>query len=287
MTIYTGVADVNGDFTVPFSSAYTSGEKITVTAEKDRALKTIELHAPSEPVAPVADGCLTITGKMYPNIENTKLSITKDFNTTLYAYNFPNPDADALWRRIETVELGEGIESIKAVFINWTSLKNIKLPESLTTISDSFTFLNCKLDKLTIPKNLVNITDIQLHNGNGELTTFNNVQVLEYLSSRIITANLFKFVDSTWNSLREITFGPDVASIQGGSFNRCPNLRLIKCLRSTPPAIASNTFTYGTNGNTNPIGLHPDCVIEVPAASLAAYQTAANWSAYASRMIGV
>ena len=38
-----GVADLNGDFTVPFSSNYTSGQKITVTAEKDSATKTIEL----------------------------------------------------------------------------------------------------------------------------------------------------------------------------------------------------------------------------------------------------
>lgn len=47
MATYTTIADANGDFTVPFSLNYTSGEKITVTAEKDEATKSIELYAPS------------------------------------------------------------------------------------------------------------------------------------------------------------------------------------------------------------------------------------------------
>lgn len=47
MTTYTGVADSNGDFIIPFSQNYTGGQKVIVTAEKDGAEKSIELHAPS------------------------------------------------------------------------------------------------------------------------------------------------------------------------------------------------------------------------------------------------
>lgn len=287
MPTFTAVADSNGDFIVPFSAAYTSGQKVTVTAEKDAAIKTIELFAPSEPVAPIAEGALVLEGVMYPTISNTKLLITKDFNTVLNTVNFPNPDANALWRRIQSVEVGEGITSMQAVFRNWTNLKNIILPESLLSITESFTFLGCNIEKLVIPAATVNIEDIQLQNGNGDAAIFSNVIELEYYSSKTITSNLFKFVDSTWLSLQRLTLGLNVATLQANAFNRCPNLRLIKCLRTTPPIISSNTFSYGANGTTNPVGLHPDCVIEVPAASLSAYQTATGWSAFASQMVGV
>lgn len=288
MPIYTGTADSNGDFNISLgSNSYTSGEKIIVTATKDEATKTIELHAPSEPIAPVAEGCFTITGQMWPTIVDTKLKITSQFNTTLYSYNFPNPDANALWRRIKTVEIDFGITTIQAVFTNWTSLQNILLPESLLGISQSFTFLGCKLQKLVIPASVTYIEDVQLHNGNGDSVVFNNVEDLEYYSPVVINSNKFKFVSSTWNSLAKITFGSNVSTIQSKAFNRCPNLRLIKCLGASPPGIAADSFSYGNTDTTNPVGLHTDCVVEVPASALSAYQTAPNWSAFASQMVGV
>lgn len=48
------------------------------------------------------------------------------------------------------------------------------------------------------------------------------------------------------------------------------------CYPTTPPTINSNTFRNIRNY----------CVIHVPAASLEAYQTATNWSAQASKMVG-
>mgnify|MGYP001618506052 FL=1 len=42
MPTVTGTADANGDFNIALGANYTSGEKITVTAEKDSAEKTIE-----------------------------------------------------------------------------------------------------------------------------------------------------------------------------------------------------------------------------------------------------
>ena len=48
----------------------------------------------------------------------------------------------------------------------------------------------------------------------------------------------------------------------------------IICRAITPPSIASNTFN----------GLKSTCIFKVPAASVAAYQAATNWSAFASRI---
>lgn len=48
------------------------------------------------------------------------------------------------------------------------------------------------------------------------------------------------------------------------------------CYPTTPPTITSNTFN----------NILSVCVIHVPAASLEAYQTATNWSARASKMVG-
>lgn len=53
MTIYTGIADDNGNFTIDISSPLTSGEIVQVTAQKDGQSKSINVQAPSEPYLPI------------------------------------------------------------------------------------------------------------------------------------------------------------------------------------------------------------------------------------------
>lgn len=98
----------------------------------------------------------------------------------------------------------------------------------------------------------------------------------------------------------QLTIPDGVTTIGTAAFsgaNKCPKLSLPSTLTSageqaflglsvcteisitatTPPSIAANTFA----------ALNASCVIKVPSASLTAYQTATNWSAHASKMIGV
>lgn len=81
----------------------------------------------------------------------------------------------------------------------------------------------------------------------------------------------------TATSCKKVTLGTALATIGSGAFSTLSACDEIICLRTTPPTIQSNTF----------LSLKAACVIKVPSASLTAYQTATNWSALASKMVGV
>ena len=76
-------------------------------------------------------------------------------------------------------------------------------------------------------------------------------------------------------SLTSITIPDGVTSIGSNAFQYCYGVSKYHMLPTTPPTLsATNAF----NGIAN------DCIIYVPQGSLEAYQTAANWSTYASYM---
>lgn len=75
----------------------------------------------------------------------------------------------------------------------------------------------------------------------------------------------------------KLTIGAGVTSINTQGFQGLTSCDEIIVKPSAPPTITSTTFN----------SLKSTCVIKVPAASLSAYQTAANWSAHASKMVGI
>lgn len=78
-------------------------------------------------------------------------------------------------------------------------------------------------------------------------------------------------------SLASVSIPSNVTSIGAGAFSNCYGMAEYHILPTTPPTLANtNAFTY----------IQDDCVIYVPAASLADYQAATNWSTYASYMAG-
>lgn len=77
-------------------------------------------------------------------------------------------------------------------------------------------------------------------------------------------------------SLFEITIPSSVTSIGASAFNNCRGISRIYFMPATPPTLAN------TNAFTN---IASDCVFYVPNGCLKAYQTASNWSTYASRMV--
>ena len=75
-------------------------------------------------------------------------------------------------------------------------------------------------------------------------------------------------------ALTSIVVPKNVTFIDNYAFNNCTSFTSITISATVPPTIgATNVFT-----NTN------NCPIYVPAASVAAYKTAQNWSSYASRI---
>ena len=79
-------------------------------------------------------------------------------------------------------------------------------------------------------------------------------------------------------SLSSLTIPSTVTTIEAQALMYCAGLCKLRFKSTTPPTVANaNAFT----------GIPTDCIVEVPAASLEAYQNATNYSSIAAQMIGV
>ena len=79
-------------------------------------------------------------------------------------------------------------------------------------------------------------------------------------------------------SLQEFEVAVCVTKIDPQAFYNCYSMKKLRFLPTTPPAVSNaNAFT----------GIPTDCVVEVPAESLEAYQNATNYSGIAAQMVGV
>ncbi|MEG1855673.1 MAG: leucine-rich repeat protein [Acinetobacter sp.] len=110
--------------------------------------------------------------------------------------------------------------------------------------------------------------------GNQAFSTWS--ALLEILIPNSVTS-LGNGAFQTATACKKLTLGTSLATIGASAFVSLTACDEIICLRTAPPVIQSNTFN----------SLKTTCVIKVPSASLAAYQTAPNWSVHASKMVGV
>ncbi|MCK4099727.1 leucine-rich repeat domain-containing protein [Acinetobacter radioresistens] len=202
MTTYTTVADSNGDFIVPFSTEYSSGEKVTVTAEKDGAIKTIELFAPSEVTG---GGVIQFSGTLndFPNNVGV-VEFSADINGSIASYGFYTNPANRNFGYYATGLKLNGVTLIDALaFYGWENAKTLELPETLTRIQLG-AFQNWKaLQTLVIPNSVTRLDD----------AAFRDCTVLS-----------------------SVTLGTNVSYI-GSAFYQCSSLMNIICLASTPPQL--------------------------------------------------
>lgn len=242
MTTYTATADANGDFIVPFLSNYTSGQKITVVAEKSGATKSIELFAPS---SVTGGGIITWTGTTVNFPRNIgEVTIGGDVNADIADYAF----YVGTYTSFGGNATGLTITSAKTVggnaFRGWSSAKFLNLPQSLISIGVSAFYGWSAALSLSIPD-----------------------------SVRIIENDAFL----NWGKAKALVIGRSVERINSYAFSSWVAALEVTILATTPPLISSNTFQ----------GINSSCIFKVPAALLATYQAAPNWSAFAGRMVGV
>ena len=244
MATYTATADANGDFTVPFSSNYTAGQKITVTAEKEGATKSIELHAPSDTTG---GGVIRFSGSLSSFPANVGVvTLTEGISGTIGQGAFEDRGSYySIWGKATGLVILGAVTTISTdAFRYWGNATSLSLPQTLTTVQAKAFEGWAELIELLIPDSVKTIGDV----GFG-----------------------FAYM------CKKITIGSGLTSAGTQAFAYYTSCDEIIVRPVIPPIIQSNTFQ----------SLKATCVIKVPAASLAAYQAAANWSAHASKMVGV
>ena len=169
---------------------------------------------------------------------------------------------------LASISMPSGVTSIgTSAFSSCSSLTSISIPSGITSIGDS-TFSGCRsLASITIPS--------------GVTRFWNNAfSLCCSLASITIPSGVTSIGTSTFAScypLASITIPSSVTSVGSSAFYNCYCVAEYHFLPTTPPTLA-NTSAF--------TGILSDCKIYVPAASLSAYQTATNWSTYASYMVG-
>lgn len=263
MAIYTGVADANGDFNIPFSANYTSGQKITVTSEKDSATKSIELYAPSDPLG---GGAIQFSGTLNDFPQNIGAVTLRGLIGAIGNNAFDaSGDTGIAWRHATSLIIESGITSIgNHAFRAWGSAANLTLPNGITSIGD-YAFQNWgSLTTLAIPDTVTAIGS-QAFGGASKITSLT-------LSNQLQTIGSAAFLNLSL--LTSLLLPSTLTSIGADGFTGLAACLEITSLAVTPPTITATTFS----------NLKATCIIKVPAASVAAYQSAPNWSAFASRI---
>lgn len=164
---------------------------------------------------------------------------------------------------LESVKLPDTITEIgNSAFSTCRALKDINLPTSLTKIGSSAFAYCALLESVSFPSTLVTIdTGAFGSTGMREVTIPDSVTT--------IGASSF----SASKSLTLLTIGSGITTIGNSAFNGCYSLMAIHIKATTPPDLGTTVFTLTTGAK-----------IYVPQGSLSSYQTATNWSAYASYM---
>ncbi len=211
MATYTTTADANGDFTVPFSSNYKNGQKITVTAAKDGATKSIELYAPSGLIQP--DPWFSCSGNLSTFPENVGTIILKNITGVVQPYAFYCPGAYGgnLYEKATGLDISKcAITVISSnAFAGWMNATSLVLCSTITEIADSAFISWTALASLTIPN-----------------------------SVSAIRAGAFQNL----SALTALTLGSGLTTIGDWSFGGMTSAVSVTCLATTPPVISSNTF---------------------------------------------
>lgn len=182
------------------------------------------------------------------------------------------------------------------VFHNCTGLKSVTFTNStlhlLSTIPN-YAFSGCtSLTEITLPQTVTSLGDYAFQGCTSLTKVTFNLNTLEYfasmpqhvfadctrLSEITIPNGTTNIKDSAFlncTSLTEVIIPPAVLNIETNAFARCTGLHTLKVLPTTPPTLHSTALPTTITR------------LEVPADSLDAYQTAANWGNFASIMVGV
>ena len=236
---------------------------------------------------------LIVDGKLYAfamaNI--TSYSIPSGV-TAIGAYAFRD------CRNLTSVTIPSGVTTIERDAFSYSGLTSIALPSTVTTICDD-AFRGCYLTSLNIPESVTTIegnpfslcTSLATFTGkyatsDGNALVVNNLflsaasDVVEYnIPAGVATIGEDSF--SCCRSLISVVIPQSVTEIREHVFSNCGNLVSVYCKPTTPPYANQQNFDDWHCFDNNAVGRK----IYVPAASVEAYKSAAEWSAYADAIV--
>lgn len=194
--------------------------------------------------------------------------------------------------KLSLTSLPSGITSLgDYAFADCSMLTLTSLPSGITSIGD-FAFLNCyQLSLTTLPSGITSIGQYAFNNcprlaltalpsGITSLPTaafqYCPKLALTTFPSGMTSIGAYAFKQGT--GLASITLPPALTAIGNQAFANCYNLKVCDCTECTAvPTLGASVFQNA----------HADFKILVPSALEEEWKAAANWSSYASQIIGV
>ena len=195
--------------------------------------------------------------------------------------------------RIQRAEIGNNVSSLgNYAFSSCYSMTNITIPKTVTAIG-TYTFSYChSLKNVTIPNTVASIgnnaftycyalKNIAIPSGLTSIvgSVFYNCYTLTSIAIPSGVTSIGSGTFSACYSLTHITIPSLVTSLDNNAFQNCYGVGEYHLKPTTPPTITSSSFA----------NIQSSCKIYVPYSEdhsvLNNYQTANNWSDYATKMV--
>ena len=193
-------------------------------------------------------------------------------HTAIYANEFVGQDQ---LQNLDFSDASNNITVIEKAAFERAQVNGLVLPNTISALLPAC-FGTAYITTLTIPP----LVTVLPESAFTYIQPVHNTETGEELPINIILPqNLTKIGKRCFEgaSIKQITIPDTVIEIGDLAFVFCRQLKSITCLAATPPALGTDAFYTDTAGFT----------IKVPAASVAAYKAATNWSSYADYIVGV
>ena len=174
-----------------------------------------------------------------------------------------------LLQELDMSDPSNNITTIDANAFASSMCENVIIPETVTLIGNS-AFSAANIGTMILPGSVTRISDFAFSNVRG----VNGVAPVIKLNEGLAVIGYGAFNSAKISGEIEI---PSTVTEIGKYCFAYTGITTVICKPTTPPVLGSDAFSSETAGFT----------IKVPAASVAAYKAATNWSSYADYIVGV